>query len=411
MVKFSHFLGGHCTVTITAPFLPRLLNLCATENLLFWGLHWKSATELSLSIPQNELESLTALVARQGGILSIEKESGFPLLLKRLRRRIGFILGMTLSLLAVTLLSRFVFVIEITGNQRVSSGEIRLALERAGLTSGTYGGGLPLSQMTQATLSQLEGISWMSINIHGTRATVQVVEATLAPKIPPTEGLFDIVSQANGIIESIQVHQGQALVEVGETVMVGQLLISGNVELPPPLYSTEPSLWMSVPSSGSVWARTWHELTAVIPLTTRTKTDLGVTIHSYQLDLLGDVTSFFTHQLLFPTNYQKIRSTFHLPELESVPISVIHMEETPYHLTEATLNREESRLLLETRLLSQLAFLVGEDGEIRSTSFQTVESNGLLSVTLSAECFEEIGTVTEGTLRQPTVEMELPQEE
>lgn len=402
-MKLQHFLGGTLRLTVETPFPPRLLNLCAQENILFWGITWHSDTQFSLTIPQRTEQRFLSLVERGRGKIQSHNTQGLPTFLSGFRHRIGFLLGLSCSLFAVSVLSQFIMIVEITGNQQVSTGEIRTALERAGLHVAVRGSDLSLSQLTQVALSHLEGVSWMSINVYGTRAVIQIEEATPAPEIPPIDGLYDIISEASGIIDAIQVHRGQALVEVGDTVIEGQVLISGNVELPTPIYSTEPSLWMSFVSSGVIWARTWRELTAVIPLTAEVKSIDGVAVNSYQWNVLGRSGTLLQHPILFPTQYEKTKRSFFLPWLSEFPFSLTHVEETPYTLTTASINQNASTLLLEKRLLTQLEALVGVDGSIVATDFQIKEENGLLKVTLQAECYEEIGYTVEGIPRQPWI--------
>ena len=55
------------------------------------------------------------------------------------------------------------------------------------------------------------------------------------------------------------------------------------------------------------------------------------------------------------------------------------------------LDAEAARTLLEERLLERLDGLVGEDGEVLRTDFTVREENGILVVTLLAECREQIG--------------------
>lgn len=405
-MKLRQFFGGTQQVTVETTFPPRLLNLCAKEQILFWGLQWNSNSNISFSIPQKHLSLLHDLVEKQGGILSVGESQGLPRICQRFSRRFGFLVGLSLSLFAVSVLSQFIFVVDISGNEQVSTGEIRIALEKAGLDVGVYGKTLALSQLTQVAMSHLEGISWMSVNLYGTRAEVIVRESTKAPEIPPVEGLYDVISEADGIISAIQVHNGEALVELGETIGKGQVLISGNVELKPAEYSTEPSQWMSLPASGQIWARTWRSLTAVIPLTAQVKESLGVAMNGYSLDFFGQSKELFNHCVLFPTGYEKSRSSYFLPKLDSLPFSLTHVEETPYQLRTQDLNLNGSRSLLEEALKEELDYLVGEQGQILTTEFTAIQKDGVLSVTLLAECYEEIGTQVVGSVRQPVEELE-----
>lgn len=389
---------------VETPFPPRLFNLCARENLLFWGLHWLDATRVQLYLPKNQVTAFGQLVQRQGGTLEELQWGGLPFFVKGFSHRIGFWVGLCLSLFSITILSHFVMVVEITGNDRVSTQEIRQALEQSGLNVGTFGGTLKLSQLTQTAMSQLEGIAWMSINVKGTHAYVDVRESVVAPDIPPTEGLYDLVAKVDGIVEVLSVHRGEALVQVGDTVTAGQVLVSGNVELPPPMYSLEPSGWMEVPSSGSVVARTWREITVVTPSLVKEKippSEDVVSVHSFQWVFFQKSGRLLAHSVLFPHGYQKEKESYYLPRLEEFPLSAYSYKETPFVLVEREVNGKLWQSSLEEKAMDYLLEQIGETGELVACDYQMFEKNGLLGVTLYGECLEEISLVVEGTYRQP----------
>lgn len=404
MFHLQSFLEGQMQVELSSAFPQRLLNLCAQEHIPFWSVQWHSPQNISFTIYQKHFPRLRQLSQQIKGELEGQSSRGLPSLWKRVRRRSGFLLGLCLSLLTVTVLSRFILVIDISGNHNTSTAQIRYALEQAGLHIGAYSPHLQNSQLQQQVLTQLEGVSWISINFYGTRAEVTLQEAVPPPEIYPTQGLYDVISTAAGIIEEIRVHKGDAMVAVGDTVTQGDLLISGMVELEPPLYSTEPSRWLFVPSSGHITARTWHSLTAVIPLTAQVKEPYGVTQHSYQWYLLGETFTFFQNTLLFLPNYDKIKEASHFPSLETLPLAFHCIQETPYHLVETSLSQEACQALLQSSLLQTLQTQIGDTGEVLSTDFVSQEKNGLLQVTLTAECRQSIGETVEGSLPSPSPE-------
>ncbi|MFI3253233.1 MAG: sporulation protein YqfD [Eubacteriales bacterium] len=400
MEKITNFLRGKEEISVTAPFPQRLLNLCAQENLPFWGLVWLDDSHISLTIPKQEYGHLQTLARKIQGEVIKTRSQGLPMLLSQLRHRSSFLLGFTLSLLAVTFLSRFVLFIDITGNETIETAVIRSALEKAGLHTGSYGPSLSLSNLQQHLLSQVEGMSWASINLHGTRVEVTVRESVPPPEIYPTEGLYDIISTATGIVEEIQVHQGEKMVAAGDTITKGQVLISGSVELKPPLYSENPSQWLSVPSSGKIMARTWHQLVAVIPLSVQVKETYGVPQNAYEFFLLGEKWTLFENPVIFLSHYDKIRESYHFPSLETLPVAITHITQSPYRLNQSTINQQYAREMLEQSLLEEIESLLGDTGELLQWEFTAVEKNNTLQVTLSAECRQEIGILIEGSPRQ-----------
>ncbi len=394
-MALSHFLQGQVEIQVQAPFPQRLLNLCAQETIPFWGLQWHSPQELYLNIHQRDYPRVKRIAQNIQAQVTLCHRKGLPTLLARWKHRVGFLLGFFSSLLAVSLLSHFLLVVEIQGNDTIETALIRSALDEAGLHVGAFGPQLKLSHLSQVVLSQVEGLSWVSINVYGTRAEVLVREATPAPHIPDTQGLSHLVASTGGLIEEIHVYKGEALVAQGDTVAQGQVLIRGNVELASPLYSDLPSQWLEVQSGGTVVARTWHQLTAVIPLSAWVKEPHETTDYRLAFTFFGQYYSFFPGEQGYLSGYEGERQRHALPGLEAFPLSWTLLTHRPYTLVEQSLNRKECRNLLEATLEEELEQRIAP-GEILSSSFSAQEQDGLLYVTLWAECRENIALTQEG---------------
>ena len=62
-----------------------------------------------------------------------------------------------------------------------------------------------------------------------------------------------------------------------------------------------------------------------------------------------------------------------------------------YETAEASIDPAAAQAMLEQQLLTRLDQLLGDTGREVSHSFSAVEEDGLLKVTLTAECEEELG--------------------
>ena len=71
-----------------------------------------------------------------------------------------------------------------------------------------------------------------------------------------------------------------------------------------------------------------------------------------------------------------------------------------------TLDLEAARAMVEEELTARLKELIGEDGTVEGTQFTSRVAGGLLQVTLTAECREEIGRETEGWTEETGEEVE-----
>ncbi|MCF2661456.1 sporulation protein YqfD, partial [Pseudoflavonifractor phocaeensis] len=287
MKRLMNFLRGMVTLTVTGPFPERLINLCAQEEIDFWAVTWLDMNTLRLTTRRRTLALLRSLAERVGCQVQVEGSRGLPDFLLRFRKRYAFLVGLTLSLCAVAVLSRFVLTIEVTGNERVPTAVILTQLRQLGVKPGVYGPSIERQQVAQEALLELEELSWMGINLHGTRLEVIVRERIPAPKRIDETGYYDIVAEADGIITQVEAELGDAVVQEGDTVLAGETLISGTVTMEPPQYSDQPTRYYQTHARGRVWARTWRTLTAAIPLQAEVKEYTGESRRGWTLGWMG----------------------------------------------------------------------------------------------------------------------------
>ncbi len=390
-------LRGYVTVTAQGDYPQRLMNLCAQEGVVFWGVQWQGDHLLTLTVRRSSLHHLRQLAERLCCTLTVGQGVGLPFFLGRLRHRYAFLLGLALSVSAVLILSNYVLTIQVVGNQTVATGEILSQLSLLGVKTGVYGKNLDRVTIAQQALLEMDELSFMAINRYGTRIEVIVRERTLPPDLQQTSGLTAIFAEADGIIEEINLLSGERRVEVGTIVAEGDLLISGEVELEPPEYSDQPSQWVEFVALGEVVARTWRTLEGQIPLTTTTKLYTGSESATYSLTILGNSVKFFGSGSILEGECDKIMdiSPWVLPWGVSLPIYFTVERSYQYLPQQVTITPQSAQTLLEEELLRQLEDTLGEDGTVISTSYTAEERDGTLYVTLQAQCREEIGVSRE----------------
>lgn len=405
-----NFLRGMVTLTVTGPFPERLMNLCAQEGVDFWGLRWLDQHTLRLTTRRMMLSRLRKLAERAGCEVRVEGSWGLPDFLLRFRRRYAFLVGLSLSLCTVAVLSRFVLTVEVKGNERVPTAVILSQLRQMGVRPGVYGPSLDRQQLAQEAVLKLEDLAWMGINLHGTRLEVIVREETNAPERVDEKGYFDIVAEADGIVTHIEAEQGQAAVQEGDTVLEGEVLISGMISMEPPKYSDLPVRYYQTHARGRVWARTWRTLTAAIPTETWVKDYTGAERGVWSLNLMGRRVKLFGGRPSWERYDQS--SSVHravLPGEVALPFSLTRERYREYQTRTVEVDLAAAQTLLERQLSGQLEELVGEEGTVDSTQFSAQVEDGLLKVTLVAECREEIGREEPGTASLP--QEEVPEEE
>ena len=394
MKKLINLLRGYVILEAVGAFPERLLNLCAQNRLQFWNLRWIDETSFTFRIALSDRQRLDELAQRSMCQLTERGRRGAAVEAERIiERRWGFLAGLAVCFLAVSFLSRFLLVIEVVGNETTSTAVILSQLQRVGVRPGVYGPSIPEKEAANAALLGLPELSYLAINIYGTRAEVVVHEAEKKPEMLEEDIPTDVVAKADGIIEEIQANSGRAMFQDGDIVAKGEVLISGDLDLKEPEYGTVDLGHLIVHAAGSVTARTWRTLEETIPLTYQAKVYTGEEQTEYSIKILWNDVDFFENSSISQGRYDKITKTEQLtPFNRPLPVWVTTTTLRHYTLEERPLDTEEAAARLERALLARLEeLLAANGGETLRTDFVTKEEDGLLTVTLLAECREEIG--------------------
>ena len=207
----------------------------------------------------------------------------------------------------------------------------------------------------------------------------------------------DIVATSDGMIEDIHADTGRAMFADGDIVAKGEVLISGTLDLKEPEYGTVDFGYMVVRAVGDVTARTWRTLEETIPLTVQVKEYTGEESRGYGIKFLWFDLDFFENSSISQGRYDKITETAELTLFgRTMPAALTTVTKRGYTLREEPVDRDTAAAQLEEILQVRLAELMeAHQGEVLRTDFVTREENGRLTVTLLAECREEIGRTVE----------------
>ena len=112
----------------------------------------------------------------------------------------------------------------------------------------------------------------------------------------------------------------------------------------------------------------------------------------WSLIFLGQRLNFWGKSGISYEQYDKINTTWtaRLPSGREMPLALSRETLREYTTAAAQVDRAAAEQLLRDRLAEALALQLG-DGEAVRTDYTVRERNGVLEVTLLAECREEIG--------------------
>lgn len=384
--KCVNYLRGSVMLRLESATPERVVNLCAAHAIPFWDVQWCGENSFTVRTTRAALPRLRQVTAETDCTITVLRQTGVPLLLQRLRRRYVLLGGLAAFLLLLFGGNLFIWEFRVTGNETVPAETILRELEEYGITVGSVGLRIDQEAMRNHVLLELPDLSWLVVNVKGCVAHVQVVERLRPPQIVQEDEVANVVAARSGLVTKMETLDGEAQVSVGSTVTKGQLLISGVVD------SEREGLYL-LHGMGNVWARTWYELSVLVPMETLQYVQVEKTITRMWLDLGKKQIKLYAKGSILPPDCGKIThyGAVCLPGGYRLPVTVVREETVRCQAQMTTRTEAEARAEGEAALLELLADQMTEGGTVTDTRFAAARKGNYLLVTLKAECLEQIG--------------------
>lgn len=358
--------AGQARIELTGAFPEGVLNACAAEGILFWQTESIDAYTLRITVTERELPSVEALARRGMCDVKILSTRGGKKLRARFRRRKFLLIGILFLTALLLWSSRYIWDIEVTGCRELTRTEVLRLLDDCGVRIGTYWPTLNADTVRSRMLLADGRIAWMTVNVRSSRAEVVVRETQ---KMPESVTARFFTAERSGIVRRVSVLRGDALVQVGQAVTEGEPLIA----------STENETVL-----GEVWADTWVEVQAKMPSVVSEKTAVRKKSTRWALIWGEKRINFYNSSRKKLDGCDKIEKRFvcAIDGVFTLPITVVREELIEYALTERPVSDEETDAV-------RLRLLAGLDG-VRFSHSETAENGGSLTVTVRAQCLENI---------------------
>ena len=394
-------LVGYRTLRVPTPHIAAFLDLCRRHGFVYYGYR-EGEEHTAFCLPAATARptggAVTRAAAAAGIPLTLGPLQGMPSLFLRLLRRPGLVVGVILAMWLYFAASGVVWDIRISGNEGVSDRSLTDSLAACGLSVGTPLRGFRADVLANRVLMYDDRLAWLSINRRGTVAYVEVREKEKPQEAPSEDGPADIVAAVGGIITRVEILAGNVRVRAGQTVGVGDVLVSG-------LYDSLVEGIRYVRANARVYAKTTREITVTIPCSYEQKvyldreTDGGAFSGFFEEKYLN----FFGKRIKFSKktgNTGGICDTIEgeqslgLVQGVGFPISVSTVWHLPYEMRTCTRTPAEAEALAYVELSRRIAALPG-GAELLSKTIKTYAGDEVFVLTCTLVCVEDIGRVRE----------------
>lgn len=290
---------------------------------------------------------------------------GVPEILRRYRKRIAIPLGLLFLCFIIHFSSQFIWCFEITGNTSVSDEEIIAGLTELGCGIGARIGDLVMDAVENEFVLRSDSVSWISVNIKGTTARVEVRELLRGDKEVHESVCANVVAGEPGEIVYVEVSEGQKVVTSGKSVKAGELLISGVVE-------SKNGETRFEYASGKVMAKVMRTIAVEIKTEVEEKVYTGKEIIRKSANIFGKKINLFGNTGKVPT----------VCDMIVIDETVSFFREAPLPLTVTTFLYREYRLERKT-ITEKEAVAIGM-AELRQRLDEALADAELLEKTVSA---------------------------
>ena len=150
---------------------------------------------------------------------------GIPFVINKCKRRKGIWMGLVCAVLLGHFLLSFLWTYEVMGNEYYSDAHIIALVQQYGLWPGTRMEDIEYDAIEYTIELEHPEFTWVQLEQKGTTLCIEVKERLA--NIVDLKNTGSIIAKADGRITELTVYTGTAMVNMGDTVQSGQVLIGG----------------------------------------------------------------------------------------------------------------------------------------------------------------------------------------
>lgn len=282
---------GKIKVEIMCLAPEKFLNILWQEGIVIEEAKKHSIVSYTFKISPGDLNAIKEIAKEKKVRLKVINCFGFFKFKKRLLKRKTFLIGFLIFLFLIYYYSTYIWSIEIKTENNVSPYEIRQELKKLGVKSGIKKSSLNIIKLQNNILDKNKNVVWVKGTIAGTKLKIEILERQNPPKIKEDKSPCDLAAKKDGVIQRVYTKAGTPIVEVGQVVKKGDVLVLGEQGNEEQKYR--------VKAEGEVIAKTFYEKTLKlkIPKTKRKRTGNTITnryiiVRGKKIYLKNDLNKF-----------------------------------------------------------------------------------------------------------------------
>lgn len=239
MIGFLKYLKGYLRIKVWGFSPERFMNLCSNREILLWDIT-RDGEIYYMNISLKSFYQLKDIARKTGTRVAICKRYGLPFFMPTLLQKKVFLAGLFLAVFFWFWSSLYIWNIEINGNYQITNDVLLSFLTQNEVKIGMCKSKLQIEELENEIRKTFPQVIWTSAKLSGTKLIIDMKEndKPVIQEKMEEEGGYDFVTEFDGTIVSMIVRNGVPLVNIGDTVEKGTVLVDGKV----PIYNDDATI-------------------------------------------------------------------------------------------------------------------------------------------------------------------------
>lgn len=229
MQRLLRRAAGEVRVRVTGASLPRFLNACTQGGVRLRRMERVSWDRMDATLSLGDFRKLRSCMGRTGCRVHILSRHGVPFLVARLLPRTALLAGLAALCVMAYFVGTRVWEIRTDISPTLSESAVMGKLAALGVDIGTPVKSIDTPSIRRQMMVWDPDITFFALNLRGNSLTVTAHAGAAAPEVADGKHTQRIVASQGGVVRQVRALRGAALVQAGDAVETGDVLIDGLV--------------------------------------------------------------------------------------------------------------------------------------------------------------------------------------
>ncbi|MCC3867566.1 sporulation protein YqfD [Terrisporobacter mayombei] len=233
------FIRGYYTIVVEGLDTESFLNYLIRNKIYVYNVNRIEKTKIQFNINRENFKKLKKIHRSNKFNIKVKKQTGIPFIAKRIYTYRGMVICAIISLIILMSTSQFVTDVYITAPEGIDKAALKKELYIQGVKPGVYKKSIDRKIVRDNIMGKFNQIAYVSINVKGTNIFVNITKKDESQNSQENSNYCNIIATKDGIIEKVVPRSGEALVEEGDIVKKGDVLVNGaNTTALPEVWAT-----------------------------------------------------------------------------------------------------------------------------------------------------------------------------